>query len=88
MRKNKLISNYYAVKIEKNIPVFSGLGGGTGNAATIIMAIYKKKIKRVILNRIIHHVGSDLRLFFYNQGYLSNIKNVIYCFIFRTSWCL
>ncbi len=77
MRKNKLISNYYAVKIEKNIPVFSGLGGGTGNAATIIMAIYKKKIKRVILNRIIHHVGSDLRLFFYNQGYLSNIKNVI-----------
>ena len=35
LRKLKLISSYYFISIEKKIPVFSGLGGGTSNAAFI-----------------------------------------------------
>ena len=35
MRKLKLISNYYSIKVYKKIPVFAGLGGGTSNAACL-----------------------------------------------------
>ena len=43
LRKFKLISNYYSVNVIKNIPVFSGLGGGTSNAAFILQFLLKKK---------------------------------------------
>ena len=36
LRKLKLISSFYSIKVTKNIPVFSGLGGGTSNAAFIL----------------------------------------------------
>ena len=36
LRKKNLIKNYYKITITKNIPVYSGLGGGTGNAFFII----------------------------------------------------
>ena len=42
MRKNKIIHDYYSVKINKKIPVFAGLGGGTSNAATILKYFTKK----------------------------------------------
>ena len=29
LRQNKLIKNYYSVVVDKKIPVFAGLGGGT-----------------------------------------------------------
>ena len=34
MRKNKIIHDYYSVRVNKKIPAFAGLGGGTSNAAT------------------------------------------------------
>ena len=43
LRKIKLISNYYSVKVIKNIPVFAGLGGGTSNAAFILRHLLKEK---------------------------------------------
>ena len=42
LRKFNIISNYYSVIIEKNIPVFAGLGGGTSNAVFLIT--YKEYI--------------------------------------------
>ena len=36
MRKNKIINDFYSVKVNKKIPVFAGLGGGTSNAATLL----------------------------------------------------
>ena len=36
LRRLKLISSYYSIKVIKNIPVFGGLGGGTSNAAFIL----------------------------------------------------
>ena len=45
LRKKKLIDkkDKYEINIKKNIPVFSGLGGGSSNAATLIKYFFKKK---------------------------------------------
>ena len=48
LRSLKLISSYYSVSITKNIPVFSGLGGGTSNAAFILKFLLKDKITKKI----------------------------------------
>ena len=77
LRKNKIISNTYTIKIKKKIPVFSGLGGGSSNAATILKFLSNKKINKNKFNQIINSVGSDLRLFFYNQGYLKNLNKAV-----------
>ena len=77
MRNFKLISNYYSIKIYKQIPVFAGLGGGSSNAASLLKFLSKRKIEDKIFNKIINLVGSELRLFFYNQGVLQNLEKVI-----------
>ena len=77
LRKNQLISDFYNIKINKKIPVFAGLGGGTSNAAVILKFLMGKKIKKDIFERIVSHVGSDLRLFIQNQGFLKNLKTVV-----------
>ena len=77
MRKNKIINNYYSVKVNKKIPVFAGFGGGTSNAATLLNHLSKKNLNKKILSKITKDVGSDLRLFFHNQGYQKNLKTVI-----------
>jgi len=74
LRKLKLISNYYRITINKNIPVFGGLGGGTGNAASILKVLLKGKVSKSILNKAESIIGTDLRLFFYKQGFLNNLK--------------
>ena len=76
LRKLKLISNYYSVDVVKNIPVFSGLGGGTSNAASILKFLLKGKITKNILNKIEKLIGSDLKLFFHKQGFLENLKTI------------
>jgi len=76
LRELKLISNYYSITINKNIPVFGGLGGGTGNAASILKAFLKRKVSKSLLNKAESIIGTDLRLFFYKQGFLSNLKTI------------
>ena len=77
MRKNKIIHDYYFVKVNKKIPVFAGLGGGTSNAATLLKHLTKNSLNKKILSKITRKVGSDLRLFFHNQGYQKNLRSVI-----------
>ena len=77
MRKNEIINNYYSVRVNKNIPAFAGFGGGTSNAATLLKFLTKKKLNRKILSKIDKEVGSDLKLFFHNQGFQKNLKSVI-----------
>jgi len=77
MRKFKLISDYYSIKVYKKIPVFAGLGGGSSNAASLLKFLSKRKIEDKIFNKIIDLAGSDLRLFFYNQGVLQNLKKIV-----------
>jgi 4-diphosphocytidyl-2-C-methyl-D-erythritol kinase len=76
LRKLKLISSYYSLTIIKNIPVFSGLGGGTSNAAFILKFLLQNKITKNIFYKVEKVIGSDLRLFFYKQGYLVNLTTI------------
>jgi 4-diphosphocytidyl-2-C-methyl-D-erythritol kinase len=76
LRKLKLISNFYSINITKNIPVYSGLGGGTSNAAFVLKSILKKGINQNLLKKLEKTVGSDLQLFFYKQGFLDNLKTI------------
>ena len=73
LRKLGLISNFYSVTVIKNIPVFAGLGGGAANVATILKYLFKRRINRSLLNQVENRVGSDLKLFFYNQGFVQNL---------------
>ena len=41
MRENKIIHDFYSVKVNKKIPVFAGFGGGTSNAATLLNHLKK-----------------------------------------------
>ena len=74
LRKLNLISNYYSISVIKNIPVFSGLGGGTSNAAFLLKFLIKKKIDNDLLNKLEPVIGTDLRLFFSKQGFLKKLK--------------
>ena len=62
--------------VNKKIPVFSGMGGGTSNAACLIKYFTKKKLIKIYLNFLDKKIGSDLKLFFYKQGFLKNIKTI------------
>ena len=68
LRKLELISGNYSIIVTKNIPVFGGLGGGTSNAAFILKYLLKNKINQKLINKFTDFIGSDLRLFFYEQG--------------------
>ena len=74
LRNKKLISNYYSVVIKKEVPVFAGLGGGTSNAAYLAQHLLKKKYNKAIIKILEKQIGSDIRLFFHNQGFLKNLK--------------
>ena len=67
LRKKKIIKTKfkYKIQINKKIPVFSGLGGGSSNSATIVKYFYKnRKIKNSDINYFSRYLGSDFKLFF------------------------
>ena len=74
LRDKNILSGFYSVLINKRIPVFSGLGGGTSNAAHLIRYFTKNKISKNVLDVLESKIGSDLRLFLHSQGFLSNLK--------------
>tara|TARA_B100001063_G_C16694288_1_gene518843 strand:- start:82 stop:918 length:837 start_codon:yes stop_codon:yes gene_type:complete len=78
LRRYNLISSFYKVIIYKNIPVYSGLGGGTSNAVSICNHLTKLKFSTKIFRKIEKKIGSDFKLFLYNQGFLKNLKTAIY----------
>jgi 4-diphosphocytidyl-2-C-methyl-D-erythritol kinase len=66
----------YKIVINKRIPVFAGLGGGTGNAAAIIKYFLKNKISSKLLELFEEKIGSDIRLFFLNHSFQMNLKKI------------
>ena len=66
LRKLEIVdkNQYFNVVIKKNIPVFSGMGGGSSNAATIVKYLNNKKITKKKIFYISKFLGSDFRLFF------------------------
>ncbi len=78
LRDLKLIEDNYLITVTKNIPVFGGLGGGTGNAACIMKYLLKKKkINEGLLEYIKGKIGSDLKIFFHKQGFLKSLSSII-----------
>ena len=76
LREKNLISNYYSVLVNKKIPVFAGLGGGTSNAVYLVKYLTRGKISKDLLRILDKKIGSDLKLFFYEQGFLENLKKI------------
>ena len=78
LRVSKKIINYYDIEVKKNIPVFSGLGGGTSNSYFVLKKIFKnKKIDKKILKNIEKKIGSDIKLFHFKQVFQKNLNNII-----------
>jgi len=76
LRERNLISDYYSVLVNKKIPVFAGMGGGTSNAICLIKYLTKNRINKNLLSILNKKIGSDVKLFFYEQGFLKNLKTI------------
>ena len=78
LRSQNLLNNKdkFEITINKRIPVFSGLGGGTGNAASIIKYFLKNKISLRLIKIFENKIGSDFRLFFFNHSFQKNLKKI------------
>ena len=79
LRKHNLIDEKkrYQIVINKKIPVYAGLGGGTSNAAFLIKYFLKKKINEGQLKIFEKKIGSDFRLFFFNHSFQKNLKKIL-----------
>ena len=66
----------YKIIVNKKVPVFAGLGGGTGNAAAIIKFFLKNKISSKLFKILENKIGSDLRLFFFNHSFQKDLKKI------------
>ena len=76
LRERNLISSYYSVSINKKIPVLGGMGGGTSNAIYLVKHLTKNKIDKNLLKVLSKRIGSDIRIFLYQQGFISNLKKI------------
>ena len=77
LRKQNLISGNYNIVISKNIPVFSGLGGGTSNAEFLLKYLLKNKKTEKLFNIFKSKIGSDLKLFFKKTGFLKDLNTIV-----------
>ena len=78
LRDQKLISDFkrYKITINKKIPVFAGLGGGTSNSVFLTKYFLDNKIKKSLLPIFEEKIGSDFRLFFYKNSYQESLQNI------------
>ena len=67
MKKELSINNFFKVNIHKNIPLSSGLGGGSSNAAAIIFALNRMMNLNLTISDMVSiskMLGSDIPFFF------------------------
>tara|TARA_X000001036_G_scaffold125943_1_gene119277 strand:- start:79 stop:915 length:837 start_codon:yes stop_codon:yes gene_type:complete len=76
LKELKIINRSYKVIVQKNIPVFSGLGGGTSNSAFLVKHFLKRTPGKKLISLFEKKIGSDFRLFLQNQSFQKNLKNV------------
>jgi 4-diphosphocytidyl-2-C-methyl-D-erythritol kinase len=58
------------VKLQKNIPSFAGLGGGSSNTAITLTAlneIFGLKLNKMELIELVSKIGSDVPFFIFNK---------------------
>ena len=66
----------YKITIDKKIPVFSGLGGGTSNSIFILNFFLNNKINSKIKSIFEKKIGSDINLFFFKNTFQQNMKKI------------
>ncbi len=80
--KKKLLNNKkYEIKIKKNIPIQSGLGGGSMNAASVLKFLKKKQnieISQKEILKITNFVGSDVILGMYSKNLILKFNGSIH----------
>ena len=79
LRKYNLINrnSRYRITVNKKIPTFAGLGGGTSNAVFLIKYFLKNRISNRLISIFEKKIGSDFRLFFLNHSFQKNLKKII-----------
>lgn len=80
-KKSKFLENF-SIDIDKKIPIFAGLGGGSSNAGTYLLAmneILELDLPSHILGKIAASVGADVSFFVYdfNSANVSGIGDKI-----------
>ena len=75
---NFLKNTNFLIEINKNIPVGAGLGGGSGNVATVLNFLEEKKfIKKENKLLIAREMGSDIEFFLDKKPALLSGKGVV-----------
>jgi len=67
----------FEVRLRKNIPVAAGLGGGSGNAAAVLLALndlYPKRLQRNSLLDLGSRLGADVPFFLLQKSALARGK--------------
>ena len=80
LERKKLIHQKYFIKVTKNIPQKSGLGGGSMNAANILRYFIRRKILKLNtkqISKIAEYIGSDVILGLNTTNSILNSKNKI-----------
>ena len=75
IKTHKIISRYFKIgnfniKLFKNLPISSGIGGGSSNAATFFKIVEKKlnlNIKTSIKNKILLEIGADVPVCYHQK---------------------
>ena len=68
------ISSGVEIELQKNIPLAAGLGGGSGNAATALLALnelFGRPLDAATLNQLAAALGSDVPFFLQDQPALA-----------------
>ena len=79
-KKKLLLNTKFKIKIKKRIPLKSGLGGGSMNAASILKYLIDKRIiiiSKKEIKKICNSVGSDVILGFNFKNSILTSKNQI-----------
>ena len=77
--QNYIKNKKFNIKVKKNIPQFSGMGGGSMNAASILNYLFKKRIIKTTKNNLIkiaNKVGSDVILGLYESPMILQGQNI------------
>ena len=79
LREHRFVSkkNRYKIVVNKKIPVFAGLGGGTSNAVFLIKYFLKNKINKKLLQIFEKEIGSDFQLFLHSHSFQKNLKKFL-----------
>ncbi len=76
LRNNNIINHFYKITVKKNIPVFSGMGGGTSNSVYLVKYFLKKNPTEHLIKKLEKIIGSDFRLFLNPFSFQKNLKKI------------